>query len=106
MNTANKNIVLRENGEAKVFSVNALEMKTAGKTVKLIPTDRYALTEIEVDRNGVFSASQYGTDGFSRVKVNVELPYKGTTRSGVNYEIYEDVTGKPHIEVIALEDNG
>lgn len=103
MNTENKRIVLRENGVPQVFSVNELEMKTSSRNVAYIPTDRYNLAEIEIDRNGIYPAYRYSADGFSNVRVNIELPYTGTTRSGIEYQLYEDVTGKPHIEVLLEE---
>lgn len=108
MNTENKNIILRENGVPRAFSVNELAIKDSVWSVpqKYIPADRYDLATAEFNKNGTFTAKQFGADGFSRVKVNITLPYEGETRSGVKYEIYEDVTEKPHIKVYMPEDNG
>ncbi len=103
MNIEKKLIMLKENGVNKVHAVNEIAVKTIYKTDIYIPNDRYNVGSVTVDRNGTFIASSYGLDGFSRVRVEIQLPYEGKTRSGVDYRVYEDVTGKPHIEVLKEE---
>lgn len=100
MKIEKKNIVVQENGIAKNYSVLEIETEQSnGDKTTWIPADRFDLSPLDVVKNGHYSARNYNTDGFNQVSVNIELPYSGVTRSGIEYEVYADTTGKPHISV-------
>lgn len=98
-----KDIIIQKNGvDQELDGVTKISTpEYDGFACTWVPEDERQLTEKVVTENGEYSAAEDGFWGYSRVTAAVELalPYTGTTPGGVNYTVYLDSNGKPHLTI-------
>lgn len=98
-----KDIIIQKNGVDQELN-GATKLVTSeygGLQCTWVPEDERQHTEKTVTKNGEYAAEDDGFYAYSRVTVaiGIDLPYTGTTSGGVNYTIYLDNKGKPHLVI-------
>lgn len=95
-----KDIILRRNDGTEGKPIGVQRLLTGGDWGAWVPEDETSKTgKITINQNGRYPAYRDGLYGYSRVTVDIQFPQSGTTRGGVDYTVYTDVNGNPHIAV-------